>query len=136
MALRVNVRHGEGLAGSGHPEKDLLSPSLFNAPNQLFDRLRLISLGLKIGDQAKLSFSSWALLHQRKNNREAGMLQGKRRTARLSLQGSFYPFASVSLRREERIERFEPLKRFRRLNRLSLWHWLIGRNRKRAPRGD
>ena len=48
---RDDVGHREGLAGTGHPEEDLVRVPLFDPPGQLFDGLGLVPPGLEVGDE-------------------------------------------------------------------------------------
>jgi hypothetical protein len=59
------VSHRERFARARHAEQDLMSPAALQSLGELLDRLRLIALGFKIGDDAELSFVAVAN-HQEK----------------------------------------------------------------------
>ena len=48
-----DIRHREGLSGTGHPKKDLVLASPLQTRDELFDGLRLIPPRLIIADQMK-----------------------------------------------------------------------------------
>ncbi len=65
-----HIGHGEGLTGAGHAEKSLMGDALENSLAQLFNGLRLISLGLELGDKLELAHAF--ILQQKGRNGKEG----------------------------------------------------------------
>ena len=55
--LLNDLRHGEGFAGTRHPQKGLAGSPFLKPPFQFFDGLGLVPLGLVIGND--LEFHTW-----------------------------------------------------------------------------
>ena len=62
LDVRYDICHGEGLAGTGDPQEDLMRLGLQDAFRQFSDGLNLVALGLEGANQLKGWHSRWVVL--------------------------------------------------------------------------